>query len=113
MSLKNNVWKYATLFVVLMILLNPEYAELAIFIDSVGLNVFLVLIEVQLITVFGIFHKSLLNPAYRYLKQLFMLLSTKFGRLNIRSVMTPAVAMNVLVISAMLEFIVMQPLLSR
>ena len=47
MNWKEKVWKYATVFVVVFIILNPEMAELAIFIDVVGLEMFILLLEVQ------------------------------------------------------------------
>lgn len=51
------VWKYATVLVVLIIILNPETIQLGLFIDTVGLDIFLLLLEVQALviisTIFG------------------------------------------------------------
>ena len=53
MNQKEKIWKYATAFVVVFILLNPEMAELAIFIDAVGLEMFILFLEVQVLSILG------------------------------------------------------------
>ena len=40
MNIKNKIWKYATAAIVILIMLNPEFAELALFIDAIGLEMF-------------------------------------------------------------------------
>ena len=53
MNIKNKIWKYATAAIVILIMLNPEFAELALFIDAIGLEMFFMLIEVQFIAITG------------------------------------------------------------
>lgn len=50
---KNKIWRYATILVVALIILNPEMAQFALFIDIVGLDVFLLLLEAQVLVVLG------------------------------------------------------------
>lgn len=54
MNWENNTRKYVTAFVVLLLVLNPETAQLAFFIDAVGLEMILLLFEIQLLAI-GIF----------------------------------------------------------
>lgn len=58
MRWKHNTWKYATLLVVMVVALNPEMIELALFIDAVGLEIFILLLEVQLIVALGLLANS-------------------------------------------------------
>lgn len=53
MNSQSIIWKYATGFVVILIMLNPELIQLALFIDAVGLELFLMLFELQLIILFS------------------------------------------------------------
>ena len=55
---KITAWKYATAIVVAIIIFNPEVAEIALFIDAVGLEMFFMLIEVQIILTIGIFYEK-------------------------------------------------------
>ncbi|QQX82407.1 hypothetical protein JK628_01050 [Shewanella sp. KX20019] len=65
------MWKLATILVIGVLALNPEAAALVMFVDAVGLDLFLLLIEVQLVAVSGYyFHtwfKPVLRPFYQYL----------------------------------------------
>lgn len=56
---KNKAWKYATAIVVAIIILNPEMAELALFIDAVGLELFFMLIEIQILVALGMVRAKL------------------------------------------------------
>lgn len=57
-----------------ILLINPELIALAAFVDAVGLEMFLILIEVQAIAVLGYYFNShikpVLHPIYRKLQQL-------------------------------------------
>lgn len=64
MDLKNKVWKYATALVVVLILLNPEMTQLAVFIDAVGLELFLMLIEIQVMAIIGVLLNNKIKPAF-------------------------------------------------
>jgi hypothetical protein len=67
-KLKENVWKYATAVVVVLIILNPEMIELALFIDAVGLEMFLMLFEVQVLMILGVLLNNKIKPAISGLK---------------------------------------------
>ena len=68
MKLKQRVWKYATIFVVALVILNPEMIELALFIDAIGLEIFLMLFKVQIIAIFGALLNNKIKPSLTYLK---------------------------------------------
>lgn len=67
---KDKAWKIATAMIVAIIILNPEVAELALFIDAVGLEMFFILIEVQILLTLGIFYDKI-KSGYFYLKSLY------------------------------------------
>ena len=68
MNLKNKVWKYATAIVVALIILNPEMIELALFIDAIGLEMFLMLLEIQIMAILGALLNNKIKPALTNLK---------------------------------------------
>ncbi len=51
MSVTGNVWRFITAFIVFLLLLNPEMIHLAFFIDAIGLELFLLLIQVQFVAI--------------------------------------------------------------
>ena len=59
------------MFVVVLIILNPELAQLALFIDAIGLEMFLMLLEVQVVAMFGLFFNSKIAPIYLFAKRWF------------------------------------------
>lgn len=67
-KLKDKAWKYATAVVVVLIILNPEMIELALFIDAVGLEMFLMLIEVQVSAIIGAFLNNKIKLVISILK---------------------------------------------
>jgi hypothetical protein len=69
-NLKNKAWKYATAFVVALIIPNPEAINLALLIDSIGLEIFLIMIEIQMISVIGILLRNRIMPTLYYLWRL-------------------------------------------
>lgn len=110
MSFKDKAWKYATVIVVLFIILNPEMAELALFIDAIGLEMFLMLVEVQIVAIFGVFFRTKIKPVYIYIKGLcFRIIPINYLR-NIKenpdafmlAVPSPAMLMNTLVVSTLI-----------
>lgn len=109
MSFNKKAWRYVTVFVVLIIILNPEMAELSLFIDVVGIDLFLMLLEVQLIAIFGVFIHSKIKPLYLHIKYFFNFLSIN-SWINIKvyrksillPVPSPDIVMNMLVISVLL-----------
>jgi hypothetical protein len=105
---KNKVWKYATAFVVALIILNPEMAELALFIDAIGLELFLMLLEVQVIALAGaLFHTSI-KPISILTKRVWLKLINAVDWDNAKegiegmmlAVSAPVILMNLLVVSA-------------
>ena len=106
MNWKNKIWKYLTAFVVLLIILNPELAQLALFIDAIGLEMFLMLLEVQFLAILGMFFNSKIKPIFSYLTNLYSRHFLTFSWKNIKehpenimlAVPSPAVLMNTLVI---------------
>jgi hypothetical protein len=67
-KLKDKAWKYATAAVVVLIILNPEMIELALFIDAIGLEMFLMLFEVQVLMIMGALLNNNIKPAISSLK---------------------------------------------
>lgn len=71
--LKKWLWKVLTLTVIGFLLINPELFALAAFIDAVGLEMYLILLEVQFIAVFGYYFNSwfkpVLVPLYKKVQQ--------------------------------------------
>ena len=68
-------WKVLTLIIIGLLMLNPEFIIMSSFIDAIGLEMFSLLIEVQIISVVGFyFHnwiKPVLMPFYNYFKKFF------------------------------------------
>ena len=62
MNWRKNAWKIATAIIVVFIIFNPETVELALFIDAIGLDMFFLLIEVQLIAIFSVFFNNRIKP---------------------------------------------------
>jgi hypothetical protein len=110
MKLKDKVWNYATVIVLLLVMLNPEMAELACFIDAVGLEIFLMLLEVQVVVIFSVFFNSKIKPAYIYVKNISLRFLPIISWNNIKekpesimlAVPSPAILMNFLVILTLL-----------
>jgi len=67
---KNRVWKYATVVVVVLIILNPEMISLALFIDAVGLELFLMLLEVQIVAILAAFLNTKIMPIIAYIRSI-------------------------------------------
>jgi hypothetical protein len=108
MNRRSAAWKYATLIVVLLIVLNPEAAELALFIDAIGLEMFLMLLEVQLITIFGMVFRDKIKPlivsTHRHFSRCFSMYSWCSTLQNPKSLLlaspSPAALMQLLVLWA-------------
>lgn len=105
MNWKHKAWKYATAFVVVLIMLNPEMNMLALFVDAVGLEMFLLLLEIQVSAILG---TLLIEPSLDYVQRL---LAKHSMRLSLNYIMevpesyilaipTPATLMHMIVFSA-------------
>lgn len=55
-------WKIAAFVVVVLLLLNPETIPLALFIDAVGIETLLLLLQIQLLGVGAVVFHQLLKP---------------------------------------------------
>lgn len=67
---KNTVWKFASAFVVMFLVLNPEMVHLAIFIDAIGLQMFLMLLDVQVLAILGAIVNTKIKPILAYARHL-------------------------------------------
>lgn len=113
MKWKNIFWKGLTIFIVTLIIFNPETLQLALFIDAVGLDLFLMLLEVQIFSLLGLFINTRIKPLYTYLinfySQHFQLISWKSIKetpdILMLVVPGPAILMSMLVFSAAISII--------
>ena len=69
MNLKDKIWKYATMVVVLLVMLNPEMIQFALFVDAVGLEMLLMLLEVQVLTVMAMLFNGQIKAVFGRLKK--------------------------------------------
>ncbi|MCK5902721.1 MAG: hypothetical protein KAG28_06180 [Cocleimonas sp.] len=66
------------ILIFLFIIFNPEVTELALFIDAVGLEIFFMLVEVQIIVAFGLLQAKL-SLSFVYVKKLYQHSSSRVG----------------------------------
>ena len=67
MSSKNKIWRYASIIFVSLLLINPELIELALFIDAIGLELFIIMLEVQLFSLLGVYFNGKINPVLKFI----------------------------------------------
>ncbi|MES9940803.1 MAG: hypothetical protein ABW104_10490 [Candidatus Thiodiazotropha sp. 6PLUC2] len=111
MNLKKKAWKYATAAVFVLIIFNPEMIELALFIDAIGLEVFLMLLEVQVLAILGALLNSKVRPVTstlkHFLEKSFRVDSLKRIKEDAESLFfslpSEAALMHLLVISAVIQ----------
>ena len=53
MNLKKSSWKISSFLLVIFLLLEPEFIAFAVLLDGIGLEFFVLLLEVQAVAVFG------------------------------------------------------------
>ncbi|MDG1750283.1 MAG: hypothetical protein P8I03_01245 [Thalassotalea sp.] len=63
MNLRKSSWKIASFLVVSFLIFKPEFMALALLIDGIGLELFLLFLEVQAIAVFGYYFQNWFKPA--------------------------------------------------
>ena len=110
MKWKDRYWRYATAIVVVLILLNPETVHFALFLDAVGLDLFLILTEVQIFAIMGTVLSYYIKPVKACLKLIILHNDQTFSGNNFRelpitlALVTPyqTTVMHVLVFSAAL-----------
>jgi hypothetical protein len=95
---KQRLWKFLTALAVLLIIFNPELVELAVFIDIIGLDVFFMLIEIQLLAIVGAAMNQYIKPAFIKTRNLLSQQKLKFAP------QAPAILMNALVFSSTIGF---------
>ncbi|MCG7869539.1 MAG: hypothetical protein JAY74_24615 [Candidatus Thiodiazotropha taylori] len=101
MKIKPAIWKFLTLFVFALLILNPETVGLALFVDAVGLEIFVLMVELQIVTLFGIFFHNKIKPAFFYIRRI--RLSSRFFY---SSSLVPATVMHLLVLSSSLPLMI-------
>ncbi|MCG7903592.1 MAG: hypothetical protein JAY60_14350 [Candidatus Thiodiazotropha weberae] len=101
MKIKPRIWKALTLFVIVVLILNPETYGLAVFIDAVGLEIFMLMVELQIVALFGVFFHTSIKPALTYIRR-FRLSYEVFHSSSI----APAAMMHLLVFSSALPFVI-------
>lgn len=65
MNFKFPFWKLATALVVLILICNPALIELALLVDLVGLDVFLIAIELQFVAFIGYHFNMWIKPTLK------------------------------------------------
>jgi len=114
MKVKNKIWRYATVFVVIFLILNPEMAELSVFINAIGLDIFILLLQVQILTISGMLFPTKIKQFYSYLK--YQLTNNILGysftniknepKIGLLIIPSQAAVMHMLVLSALLGTII-------
>lgn len=106
MNLKNRAWKYVTAIVVVFVIANPEMFHLAVFVDAVGLDIFLMLLEVQALAILGAMLNKKTALLLGYIKYFHIPRFKKISCQQAKQVLlafaapTPAGLMHLLVFSA-------------
>ena len=72
MNWKKKTWKYATAFLVIMLAFNPGTVELALFIDAIGLDMLLLLFEVQIVAIIIFIFEISIKPMLTRVNTLLM-----------------------------------------
>ncbi|MEW8030018.1 MAG: hypothetical protein AB2792_15470 [Candidatus Thiodiazotropha sp.] len=106
--MKSTAWKYATAFAVVLIVLNPEMIELALFVDAIGLELFLMLLEIQVAAIISALLRTRIKPVFAYIKRICAICLPKISWKNINeepgllvyTAQSPAILMHMLVFSA-------------
>jgi len=74
MTLPKFPWKTSSFFLVLFLLLEPEFIAVAVLLDGIGLEFFVLLLEVQAMAVFGYYFqnwfKPIAKPIYKLIQKL-------------------------------------------
>ncbi|MCU7797604.1 MAG: hypothetical protein KZQ73_07585 [Candidatus Thiodiazotropha sp. (ex Semelilucina semeliformis)] len=118
MNGKDRIWKYATTIVVVLIILNPEMLELALFIDAVGLEIFLMLLEIQVVLLVSMLFNTRIRPIIIALQRIWSRHFQRFSwnivtskpRYLLLAGQSQAILMHILVVSAAIG-VVLNPLI--
>lgn len=83
MNFKKSSWKISGFLLVIFLLLEPEFVFFGVLLDGIGLEFFVLLLEVQVIAVLGyyfqIWFKPIAKPVYKSIQKLdpYFLIPTK------------------------------------
>ena len=73
MNFKKSLWKIASFLVVSFLIFKPELMTFALLIDGLGLELFVLLLEVQVIATFGYcfqsWFKPIAKPIYKFIQK--------------------------------------------
>jgi len=73
-SFKKSSWKISSFLIVIFLLLEPEFMFFAVLLDGIGLEFFVLLLEVQAMAVFGYYFqtyfKPIAKPIYKFIQKL-------------------------------------------
>lgn len=101
MRIKPAIWKFLTFIVFALLILNPETVGLALLIDSIGLEIFVLMVELQIVALFGVVFHNKIKPAFSYIRRI--RLSAQFFH---SSSLAPAASMQLLVLSSSLPLMI-------
>lgn len=63
----NKILKYITVFIIAALVINPEFAQIGLFIDAVGLDMLILLFGIQFLSLGTIAYDRLINPVRRFM----------------------------------------------
>ncbi|GAA0811002.1 hypothetical protein GCM10009111_02830 [Colwellia asteriadis] len=78
MKLPKFPWKMSSFLLVLFLLLEPEFIAIAVLLDGIGLEFFVLLLEVQAMAVFGYYFQTYLKPIVKPIYKLIQKLDPYF-----------------------------------
>jgi len=64
LTLKNKIWAIASTLVVVLLIMKPELIPVGLIIDSIGLDIFLLLVQAKIGTDFGFIYSSKIKPLF-------------------------------------------------
>ena len=78
MDWKKSIWKIITLLVVSTLIFNSELVAFGMIIDYLGLDLFLLPLEVQVVALFGYYFQNWIKPAFKAFKRFLQKLDPYF-----------------------------------
>jgi len=78
MNWKKKTWKYITVFVVILLTFNPGTVEFALFVDAVGMDMLLLLFEVQIIAIIIFMFEISVKPVLTRINTLIMKMDSNY-----------------------------------
>jgi hypothetical protein len=113
MKWKNKLFRYALSVFVVLLFLNPETVQFAIFLDAVGLDIFLMLLEVQILAILGTVLFNYIDPIRSYFFVIYRRITQRSGsrfqeqpQVLLLFVPCQATVMHMLVFSAVIASVI-------